>query len=481
MLKEKIAFMEDFIATTLHEIKNPLNIVLGNLRLLVDQHSSQHSELMLDIKRAFAAGEHLRVMITSTLDWQKQDFRELELSFKEIDTLSFLSNVWTICGSLIRNKNLEGFLRVSKDLPPKLVIDVQRMMQIIINFVTNGVKFTRKGFVSIEFQWVPMTMTFRKINRDEKAGMGSSMSEKVDEEKIQIHSSGKHKFLTNRVDYFELNNKKEAWDSFAKLRTIDTRGVLKIRINDSGCGMSQSQIEALFNKFSQTNPDTEANHVGFGLGLWISKRLIDKLGGSVKANSVPNKGTTFEIIIPIKPPSANSISSIQASSSPRSKNVINLESEGDDKVGEMPFKIKKVLIVDDDKFNVTLLKQWCKKQGYLTVEASNGKEAVAIIESSYDEIGAILMDEDMPEMTGGEAMSLISCFCKEKGINKIPSFCLSGNSKASFIGDCMKAGFDEVMQKPIDYETLNVRLMKAMRKQIKKPVPERQIKPIRLL
>ena len=470
MLREKLSSFEDFLATSFHELKNPLNVILGCLKLMTEQPSAQNEELSSNIKRAFSAGEYLRVMITSTLDWRKYNFRDLEMSYKEVDTLAFMSKLWGICSTLIKNKNLQGFFRASKELPPKMVIDEQRMMQIVINLISNAVKFTTKGYVSIEFQWVPTVMVFRKIDRNERPRIGSSLSEKIDGEKITVYSSGKHKFLSNRVNYYELNNKKETWDPSVKLGAASTQGVLKIKVDDSGCGMDQGQIELLFQKFSQVNLDTTVNQMGSGLGLWISKQFIDKMNGTIKVSSVLNKGTTFEIAIPTKPlpPSLSSISSIhQKPLSPNSKNSINLLSEKD-QPGEIPYKSKKVLIVDDDKFNITILRQWCKKQGYSTFEATNGKQAATLVESNVDEIGVILMDEEMPQMKGREAISLINSFCREKGMTKIPSFCLSGNSAPKFEEECIKAGFDAVMQKPIDYETLNANLNKALRKQTKK-------------
>ena len=489
MLKEKLSSFEDFLATSFHELKNPLNVIVGSLRLMIEQNSIQNQELLSNLKRAFAAGEYLRIMITSTLDWRKNNFRDLEMNFKEADTLAFMGKVWAICGSLIKNKSLQGFLRAAKELPQRIVIDEQRMMQIIINLITNAVKFTSKGYVSIEFQWVPTIMVFRKIDRvtvdksnSDKPKAAGSMAEKIDEEKIAIHSSGKFKLLTNRVDYFELNNDKESWTSAEKLSVADARGLLKIRITDSGCGMDQSQIDKLFQKFSQVNRDEKVNQMGTGLGLWISKQFIDKMNGTIKASSVPDKGTTFEISIPVKPSSAassinatnsaNSGTSIRLPTSPRSKhlgNAITPISTERDQPGEIPFQVKKVLIVDDDQFNITLLRQWCKKQGYITLEATNGKEAVRVAETSAEEIGVILMDEEMPEMRGSEAISVINAICRAKGMSKIPSYCLSGNSAPRFEQDCIKAGFDDVIQKPIDYTTLNTNLARALRKDTTTP------------
>ena len=463
-LKAKLASLEDFIATSFHELKNPLNIVLGNLTLMASQSSPQN-ELLPHLKKAVAAGEYLRLMITSTLDWSKNNFQSVEVCLKEVDTLAFLQKVWTICGSLINNKSLRGFLRASKDLPSRISVDEQRFMQIIINFITNAVKFTRDGFVSLEFDWAPATsLQLRKTDRSAKVS-NESISEKNGGENICVYSSSKCRFLSNKVNYFELNNLKEIWGSKEKLSTTDAKGFLKIKIIDSGCGMNQSQIDSLFQKFKQVHSDEGINQMGTGLGLWISKQLIDKLKGSVKADSHPSVGTTFEILIPVetRTPSVSTDLSISDSKGAlqgrfsQTQNSLSLVSG------------QKVLIVDDDKFNVAILKEWCQKQGFRTLEACNGKEAVALVKSRAEEIGVILMDEEMPELKGTQAITQINVFTESMGFARIQSFCLSGNSSTDFTHECLRAGFDEVITKPINFETLKASLIRVLSKQIRRP------------
>lgn len=471
-LRTRLDSLEDFILTSFHEFKNPTNVILGNLKSLMNDEQHSNPKVQQNVRKALVSCEYLRNMLMNVLDAKKSNHRDLEVSLKDTDTNAFIYKVWSICGGLIKNKNLKGFLRASKNLPKTLYIDEQRLIQVLINLTTNAVKFTKKGSVCIDIQWVP---TSYSANRSIFSNLPTeTFSEKAEGESIQVYSSEKPKLISNRLDYYELNSTKEnlgPGESFSGREYLQaSRGVIVIKVTDTGCGMNPSQLNSLFSKFTQVNEDEGLTKIGSGLGLWISKQLVEKLKGEVKIKSMPNLGSTFEIKIPSTVPVPVPIPSIETfilhkgsffNSFPELQLKNNLKRSYS----------KKVLIVDDDLFNVELLKEWCENRGYETLEASNGQEALSVIESRSSEIGVILMDENMPVLCGKEAIRKINRFLRDERLGRIPSFCLSGDIGSSFEMQCKEAGFDQVLQKPVDFEILYNLLNQCMRSHVSAILP----------
>ncbi len=223
-----------FVANISHDLRTPLNSVLGFSDLLSksELNSTQHSYLT-SIK---SSGKALLELINDIIDISKIDSGKLELNFKELHVTSFIDEIISVFRGKIREKGIELFVEIGKDVPELIVFDEARLRQVLLNLMGNSLKFTQAGFVMIR---VSVDSTFY-----------------VDKNK-----------LTKLV--FE--------------------------VEDSGIGISPDFQDKIFNDFSQENVTSTEYNPGAGLGLFIVKKLVDLMLGEITFKSEVQKGTTFTI------------------------------------------------------------------------------------------------------------------------------------------------------------------------------------------
>ena len=154
-LQNNLEMKDVFIYTFSHELKNALNGLLGNLYLAYDM--TKDSQLIQLLSSAKVCGEVLKNFVHNILDSGKLENGNLEVAPERTDVMNFLENVWTICGRIIENKRLQGWLEISNHVPRYLKLDEQRMIQIILNLVSNACKFTEKGQVRVYVSWEPFS------------------------------------------------------------------------------------------------------------------------------------------------------------------------------------------------------------------------------------------------------------------------------------------------------------------------------------
>ena len=478
-LQDNLEMKDVFIYTFSHELKNALNGLLGNLSLAYEAapKDSQMTKLLTSSK---VCGEVLKNFIHNILDSGKLENGNLEVAPERKDVMSFMEHVWTICGRIIENKRLQGYLEIAKNVPRYLELDEQRMIQIILNLVSNACKFTEKGHVRIQVSWEKhpaiktqlepqeaLTTPADENGQDAEASQEEGESELygdlreyrdtselslLDREKLHLVTERQKRFINDPL-FYQLNLSKWQWnreESLPSEFTIGNKGVLKIQVLDTGCGMNEEDQALLFRKFSQTNRIAGQRKVGTGLGLWICKELASRLNGDIKTRSTTGMGSVFELAIRttvsnfiIKSPSQLSLNA--DSGSAQSKSIAK------------PRRVntKKILVADDDSFNVELMKHYLNKFeiGYFC--AYDGEEAVALFKKHYEEICFVITDNFMPKKTGTEAAIEIDHFLKEMRKPKIPIMCISGDVKVN-VGE---TGITSVIQKPINFDRLKAELI----------------------
>ena len=480
-LQSNLEMKDVFIYTFSHELKNALNGLLGNLYLAYDS-AKKDSQVIQFLSSAQVCGEVLKNFVHNILDSGKLEKGNLEVSPERKDVMNLLRNVWSVCGRIIENKRLDGFLEIEKNVPRYLELDEQRMIQIILNLVSNAVKFTEKGYVRLRVCWRPTLHSLSKIEEkqigrksqatlfeeDETALFGDMREFSECQEDSPAIKENNHlavteyqkKFLLDS-QFYSLSSGKWHWDDEEILSSRllkDSRGILKIQVVDSGCGMTPEQQGQLFQKFSQVGLTQGQRKIGTGLGLWICKELANQLDGDITTRSTVGVGSVFEVTIRTK------VSQIPGKSGsllhPKEQSTSSYLPRKHS-FGQRAFNTLKTLIVDDDNFNIELMKNYLNKFGIGYMCAYDGEEAVSLFKSHSHEICFVITDNFMPKKTGVEAAMEIASFLEERRRPKIPILCVSGDVKVHVD----RKGITSVIQKPINFDRLKEE-MKAIYPQI---------------
>lgn len=233
---EKASHMKsDFLANMSHEIRTPMNAVLGLADLaLREEMSTAAREYIHQIK---ASSKNLLVIINDILDFSKIESGKMDINEIEYEPLSLINDLTSIVNSRIGSKEIEFTMDISPNLPKSLYGDSVRIHQIVLNLLTNAVKFTNDG---------------------------------------EVHF---------KIDF--------------ELKDEDT-AIMKAEISDTGIGIKKEDMHKLFNSFQQVDSKRNRNIEGTGLGLAISRQLLDLMGGKISVESEYEKGTTFYFEVPQK-------------------------------------------------------------------------------------------------------------------------------------------------------------------------------------
>lgn len=230
--------------------------------------------------------------------------------------------------------------------------------------------------------------------------------------------------------------------------------ILSCSVSDTGIGISKERIDHIFDKFTQADETTTRTFGGTGLGLTITQDLLEMMGGNVAVESVEGVGSTFSFIVPIR------ISEVQDTQQEAEKVISDIEITDDDR---QKLTEKQVLVVEDNEFNVVLIKKFLKKVGFVNIECANdGAEGIKKYqEGAYD---MILMDCHMPIKSGYEATEEIRKLEVSAEIeNKVPIIALTADAMVGVKERCLEAGMNDYLSKPVDYKDLVKMIHKWLR------------------
>ena len=406
----------DFLANTSHEIRTPINAVLGMNEMILretakaeklpDQDTEGFREAFRKIRsysgNVDSAGSNLLAIINDILDFTKIEEGRMDLVPTEYQLSSVLNDVSNMIFFKAKEKNLTFIADVDKTLPDRLYGDVVRVRQVITNILNNAVKYTDEGSVTLQ---------------------------------VRGNVTG---------------------------RTEDGKAVeeLVVAVKDTGIGISEENIGKLFGKFERVDLEKNSTKEGTGLGLAITRMLLDMMGGSISVQSVYGEGSTFTVTIPQTVLSDEPVGNFKEKFE---------KSLGERKNYHESFRAPKarVLIVDDTKMNLIVATGFLKDTGISIDTAGGGKEAVILAhENAYD---VILMDQRMPEMDGVQTLQEIR---KDKnGPNlRTPIICLTADAVVGARDRYLSKGFQDYLTKPIDSVYLEAML--------KKYIPDEKIEAV---
>jgi len=216
---------------------------------------------------------------------------------------------------------------------------------------------------------------------------------------------------------------------------------IQFYVKDTGIGIEKNNKDKIFNRFTQADFDISTHFGGNGLGLSISQKLVNLLGGEIWVESIYSEGASFYFTIPYKI-NTNSI---------KIENGVETETETEIS-HKLPPKTKKnrtILVADDEIFNIMFIKEVFSDDNFIILEASNGKEAIDVCNEHSQTIDFVLMDVKMPIMNGLEATEII----KQKH-PQLPIIALSAYAMESDVNKALSYGCDDAISKPVNKKTL---------------------------
>ena len=313
-------------------------------------------------------------VINDILDYSKIEANKLSLEYTTFDLDKLLLNVSNLFDYEAYNKGISLRIDYDKNIPSALLGDPHRITQIFNNLVGNAVKFTKAGYIEIK------TTLFEKKN--------------------------------NKL-------------------------ILKCSVKDTGIGMSEREQEKLFKSFSQVDSSTTRVYGGSGLGLTITKELVELMNGSIEVKSKKDIGSIFSFTLSLDYQNNVDLKNSQV----KSNSIEDIKEEDNYTINA------KILVAEDNEINQTICAEMLKEIGINVSLANNGLEAVEMCkDEDYD---MILMDIHMPIMNGFEATKHIREFNKEIPIIALTAAVLEEDRSLS-----KEAGMQEHLGKPIDFDEL---------------------------
>ncbi len=401
-LEETSKYKSEFLASMSHEIRTPLNAIVGMGELLEETGLSKEQQGFVNIFQN--AGSNLLNIINDILDISKIEAGQFELDDTIFSLRDLVEQTIDILNIQATKKGLLLMCNINPNTPEKIRADMSRLQQIIINIVSNAIKFTENGEIVVN------------VNQ--------------------------------------------------QTETRDTTTLL-FEIKDTGIGIPKDKLGSIFDHFTQADRSTTRKYGGTGLGLAISKQIVEKMGGSISAQSAPNQGSVFSFTLVLKKAGANeSLTTPVKQQEPRNAPAKNIRQNGpelyvDKESGKLnDIKIDafetiakqlNILVVDDNHSNQFLISKFMEKRGIKHKIIENGKDAVDCVNN--DKYNLVLMDINMPVMDGLEATRQIRENEKLTG-RHIPIVAMTAQAFKSDIDKCFEAGMDDYLAKPIKKDKL---------------------------
>jgi signal transduction histidine kinase/ActR/RegA family two-component response regulator len=355
-----------FLAMMSHEIRTPMNGILGVADLL--RHMSPDPQQKKLLKILAGSGASLLSIINDILDFSKIEAERLELRPRPFELRGLLDELEHLLGPQARAKQVAFVIDADPTLPAAVNGDRQRISQVLLNLVTNAVKFTDRG---------------------------------------EVH-------LILRV-----------------FVTTPGQARIEFTVRDSGIGMDAEAVGRLFTPFTQVAESHRHRGGGTGLGLVIAQKLVGLMGGSIRVQSEPAKGSTFSFTVEL--PVAEAVGATTTIM------VLRLETLS-------------VLVAEDNAVNQTIISAMLRHLGHTATLAATGRQALdALAREDFD---LVLMDCNMPVMDGMEATRLLRAGNAGARDARIPVIALTANAMEGDREMCLAAGMDEFLPKPVTIAAL---------------------------
>ena len=338
--------------------------------------------LLTPDQRAYAevfqeAGNSLLLLINDILDLSKMEADQLVLEETDFDLAEVLKSAMSLMNLRAHEKSLSLVYNLAPEVPTFLAGDVMRLRQILLNLIGNAIKFSERGEVALRVEHEP----------------GSNEP-----------------------------------------------GLLRFSVSDTGIGIPPDKLDAIFRSFTQVDSSTSRKYGGTGLGLTISKRLVELMGGRIWVESVWDQGTTFYFTVRLRLRMGTAMPAREARTQPALRVIAGTDRE------------VCVLVADDSIHNRILLQAYLRSAQYLVDIVENGAEAVEKVQTGHYDV--VLMDMQMPVMDGYTATRSIRKWEQSRNRSPLPIIALTAYALSGDRNKCLEAGCTDYLAKPIKKEAL---------------------------
>jgi signal transduction histidine kinase/ActR/RegA family two-component response regulator len=371
-----------FLSNMSHEIRTPMNAIIGLDKLALDEKDIPKAVREYLVKIGDSA-EHLLSIINDILDMSRIESGKMNIRNEEFSIKKLMSQICTLVGSQCRDKDISYACSIDGEIDECYLGDPTRLREIIINVLSNSVKYTNPG--------------------------------------------GKIEFIVKRTAVYE------------------NKATLMFTMRDNGIGMDKDFLPKIFDSFTKEDISAINKYGSTGLGMAITKNLVDMMNGKIAIDSKKGEGTVVYVVLTFE--------------IPQRSNEVKEKSENPEKpVSQEPAEIeldgRRILIAEDMDINAQILMKILTRKGMEADRAANGEEALNMFKESetwhYD---AILMDMRMPVMTGLEATIAIRALDREDA-GKIPIIALTANAFDEDVERSLQAGLDAHLSKPLQPEVI---------------------------
>ena len=431
----------DFLFNMSHDIRTPMNAIIG-YTTLAETNLTQPAKVADYLRKISTASQHLLSLINDVLDMSRIESGRVVLEQKPVHLPTLVQDVRDIIQSNITAKGLAFTVDLAGVRDEDVIGDPLRLQRILLNILSNAVKFTPSGG----------SITLRVV---EKSGAGETSGDTGDDDREPVAKSlngalagepmpvGPDGRAAGGVSEGagEATSMEPAGlaSSGAPLRYAE----YEFHVRDTGIGMSAEYQKHIYEQFSREETSTVSKTEGTGLGMPITKRLVEMMDGSIELVSAPGKGTEFTVHLRLP------LSGEQKEKTP---------------TADPTFAGTRLLVVEDNELNMEITTTVLEEAGFSVDQAVNGQAALEkVATAAPGEYALVLMDIQMPVMDGYEATRRIRAL-PDPAKARIPIVAMTANAFAEDRENALAAGMNDHIAKPFDIHTLLWKLAEILKK-----------------
>ena len=415
---------DDFLANTSHELRTPLNGIIGITDSILEGATGGVNEKTgYNLRMVSASGRRLANLVNDILDFSRLRHEDIALRKSPVDVSPLIEIVLAISKPLVGEKEIQ--LIHSRHELPLVFADEDRLEQILLNLVGNAIKFTKRGEVRVEAR------------------------------QVQASSDGN-----------EANG-----------------GFLEISVSDTGIGIPPEQHDRIFESFTQADGSISREYGGTGIGLSVTKRLVELHGGKVRLESSPGQGSVFFFTIPLaqaEPATGQGLPSGSGPAESQTRTIIQNEpgvvtaAAVGSKIISAPVTEReaktssrakaerepcRILIVDDDPVNLQVLENNLSLEDHHVIRASSGQMALELFDRG-ERFDLVLLDVMMPGLSGYEVCRLLR---ETYSQTELPVIMLTAKNRVTDLVAGLESGANDYLAKPFDTRELLARVETMLR------------------